>query len=90
MKRNPRKVRWTKARPQQFKKSDVAVRQYCADCGACISMAYHHEPDEIGLAASCIDKGAELVKPAKCIFVEEKPAWAELPSGVPTLIGFGR
>lgn len=52
-------------------------------------MAYHQDPDTIGVTLGCIDEGLEFVeKVSKCIFVGEKPDWVELPAGIPHLTGF--
>jgi len=79
-------IRWENE-PDKWAKSDNATRAYCATCGSCISMSYHGDP-EIGIAVGCIDEGVDLINPVKmCIYVREKPAWAQLPQGVPAFDG---
>lgn len=52
-------------------------------------MVIHSDPKEIAITVGSIDEGIELVKPVEsCIFVKEKPDWAELPKDVPAFAGF--
>lgn len=80
-------VQW-ESPPDEWRKSDVAVRGHCSNCGTSVSMLYHHDPGIIGITLGCIDEGTEFVeKVSKCIFVGEKPDWVELPSGIPQQSG---
>jgi hypothetical protein len=76
-------VEW-KNQPDEWASSSFAQRTYCATCSSCIAMLYDSSPDNIWITLGCIDEGLELI-PDKvhCIFVSEKPKWAELPAGVP-------
>lgn len=76
-------IHWD-GQPEKWEKTDKATRTHCSTCGSCMSMWYHNKPEEVGILAGCIDEGIELINPVKaCIFVSEKPAWAELPRDVP-------
>jgi hypothetical protein len=45
-----------------------------------MTMKYHHQPEELGIAAGTVDKSAKpLPRPKDHIFVEEKASWFELP-----------
>lgn len=69
--------------PDEWKSSSIAQRTYCSTCSSCIAMLYNAYPDDIWITLGCIDEGIELVpKVAHCIFVSEKPEWAETPAGV--------
>jgi len=77
-------IRW-EGQADKWQKSDKATRGHCSTCGSCIYMFYHSKPEEMGILAGCIDEGLESVGEVQaCIYVEEKPDWAELPKGVPT------
>lgn len=52
-------------------------------------MMYYKDSEEVGVLLGCFDEGVELAEPvSKCIFVEEKPHWAELPKDIPAFRGF--
>ena len=64
------------------RKSDIAIRSSCKDCGTPLFMTYYALPDTIAVAAGTIDEESvqgELVKPGNHIFLGEKAKWYVLP-----------
>lgn len=76
-------IRWNRE-PDEYRKSDRAIRTHCANCGTSLAMAYHNDPHEIAIILGSFDKGLERVKPVKkLIFMSDAPSWAHVPEGVP-------
>lgn len=49
----------------------------------------YNDSEHVAIAVGCIDEGIENVPAVSmCIFVAEKPEWAELPAGVPCYVEF--
>ena len=72
-------VSWNMA-PEKWTCSPVAERGHCSQCGAIMTMIYHFQPEELGVAAGTIDKSTEpLPRPQEHIFLQEKASWFELP-----------
>lgn len=72
-------VQWNTP-PDMWSCSQIAERGHCSHCGACMTMKYCHQPDQLGIAAGTIDKSTTpLPRPKKHIFLQEKAAWFELP-----------
>ena len=64
------------------KKSDLAIRSSCKDCGTPLFMTYYAMPDSIGVAAGTVNEASihgELLKPQNHIFVSDKAKWYTIP-----------
>ena len=64
------------------RKSDIAIRASCRDCGTPLFMTYYALPDTISVSAGTIDEESmkgRILKPDNHIFVGEKADWYTLP-----------
>lgn len=64
------------------RKSDIAIRASCRDCGTPMFMTYYAVPDTISIAAGTVDEESmkgRILKPNVHIFVGEKAEWYSLP-----------
>lgn len=73
-------IRWLNSPPDIWKRSDVAERGFCSNCGSALSMVYYCDMDRYSLTASSIDESREpLPKACEHIFLKEKAPWFVLP-----------
>lgn len=72
---------WTTP-PDVFRASDFAQRYYCKICGSSIGMKYNYNGDRnvLGVTLGTVDVDCDFVpKIDQHIFLESKPAWAQVP-----------
>ena len=73
-------VEWRAGPPDVWKGSPIAERGHCSRCGSTMTMRYHHQPEELGIASGTIGKSAApLPRPKEHIFLQDKAVWFELP-----------
>lgn len=74
--------------PDEWCSSSNAYRTFCSTCASTISMVYNGS-GQVAISIGCIDDGIENVpKVSMCIYLKDKPQWADLPEGVPCYAEF--
>jgi len=64
-------------------RSSAGVRRgHCAECGTTIAYVNAHRPDDIDIAATCLDDPSVIV-PRAHIWLEDKQPWLEIGDELP-------
>jgi len=62
--------------------SPGVTRGHCAECGTSMTYLNDDRPDEIDVAATCLDHPA-TIRPTAHIWIEDKQPWIEIGDGLP-------
>ena len=75
-------LRLTNGKPDVYRSSDRAQRQFCNVCGTSLFYVADDRPDEIDVATGTLDDPS-VAPPVKHIWGEQKLDWLKLDGGLP-------
>lgn len=76
------KLKLTNGKPDVYRSSDRAQRQFCNVCGTSLFYQGDDRPQEIDVATGSLDDPS-LAPPSKHIWGEQKLEWLKLDDGLP-------
>ncbi|KAL2398952.1 hypothetical protein ABEF93_006623 [Exophiala dermatitidis] len=75
-------LQWTHQPPDLWKRSEIAERGFCKQCGSSMSMRYYEESDRIAVTLGTMElggSGTAMPSIGAHIFLKEKAPWFVLP-----------
>lgn len=73
---------FTAGKPARYDSSDIAFRQFCADCGTQLTFQFHTSPETIDVTLGSVDHPQAIV-PLDHIWTKRQIPWIKLADGLP-------
>lgn len=73
---------FTKGSPARYDSSDIAFRQFCANCGTQLTFQFHKSPPLIDVTLASLDDPGTIT-PVDHIWTKRQIPWIKLADGLP-------
>ncbi len=73
---------FTKGKPARFDSSEIAVRQFCPNCGTQLTFQFHRSPQSIDITLASMDDPGEIT-PQDHIWTKRQLPWIKLADELP-------